>query len=179
MSTAPSQLRKAVVNVVAFAVLGALVLGATWLYASQRVPPQPLEFNHYVHVQQLGLSCLYCHSNAPRGQSAGLPQVNRCIACHNQLEPKSPATRALQKYAENGEAIPWVPVAIQPDFVYFSHAPHVQRGISCQTCHGEVGQSTVAQPIKNQNMGWCLSCHKNMSTPERFVQLSSCEACHK
>jgi len=85
----------------------------------------------------------------------------------------------LQKYAENGEAIPWVPVAIQPDFVYFSHAPHVQRGISCQTCHGEVGQSTVAQPIKNQNMGWCLSCHKNMSTPERFVQLSSCEACHK
>ncbi len=178
MAQASTPLRKALKSVIILTGLGLFVLGATWLYSSQQVPAQPLEFDHTVHVQQLGLSCLYCHSNAARGQSAGMPSLNRCMACHNQIEAKSKALQTLKEYAEKGESPPWVPVAIQPDFVYFSHAPHVQRGISCETCHGEVAQMTVAQPIKNQNMGWCLACHKNMA-PEQFARLSSCEACHK
>ncbi len=179
MGTPRSQWKKAVLTVVALVVLGGLVLGATWLYTSQQVPPQPLEFNHQVHVQQLGLSCLFCHSNAARGKSAGLPTTNRCMGCHAQLEPKTEAEKILREYYEKKEPIPWVPVAIQPDFVYFSHQPHVSKGIACETCHGEVGQYTIAPNLsKKQNMGWCLSCHKNLA-PEHFTGLSSCETCHK
>ncbi len=165
---------------VAGVVLAALVLwGAMLLYQSQQPPAQPLEFNHQRHVQDLGMSCLFCHSNAQRGVSAGLPSLTKCMACHNNIEPTTPALQTLQAYAEKGETIPWVPVAMQPDFVYFSHRPHVNAGVACETCHGEVGQMTVAEPIKNQNMGWCLSCHKNSVDAEHFVKLSDCATCHK
>ncbi len=194
---------------VAGVVLAALVLwGAVLLYQSQQPPAQPLEFNHQRHVQDLGISCLYCHSNAQRGVSAGLPSLTKCMACHNSIEPKTAAEKRLHEfaarkgqgqggpaegkggppegrgllrpYAMQDEPIPWVPVAMQPDFVYFSHRPHVNAGIACETCHGEVGQMTVAEPIKDQNMGWCLSCHKNMADDaEHFVKLSDCATCHK
>ena len=40
----------------------------------------------------------------------------------------------------NGSAIPWVRVHKAPDYVYFNHAVHVNRGISCVECHGRVDQ---------------------------------------
>jgi len=166
-------------TVVGFVVLGLLVLGAVGLYVSQKVPPQPLPFNHQVHVQKLGLSCLFCHSNAAKGQSAGLPTTRRCMGCHAQIEPKTEGERILRQYAKQNASIPWVPVAIMPDFVYFSHRVHVKAGLACERCHGEVGQSTIAPSLsKKQNMGWCLSCHKNLA-PDHFTKLSACETCHK
>ncbi len=41
--------------------------------------------------------------------------------------------------------------------------------VTCETCHGDVTQMTVAEPQRGQNMGWCLGCHQKMSTPEDFV----------
>ncbi len=155
------------------------LLFATW--QGQKAPAQPLAFNHQVHVEQVGLSCLYCHSNAQRGVSAGIPSLTKCMACHNSIEPKSKALKQLQAYAEKGEPIEWVPVAIQPDFVYFSHQPHVNAGLACETCHGEVGQTDIPQSyLDKQNMGWCLSCHKNNAVDEEhFLKLTDCSTCHK
>lgn len=167
--------RKWIVALVVLAVLG--VAAFVGYRVTQAVPEQPIAFNHQVHVG-LGVQCLYCHSNALRGQSAGLPTVSKCMGCHQQIQPRNDAQRKLYEYAEKGEPIPWVPVALQPDFVYFSHRPHLAAGLNCETCHGEVGQMTVAQPIKGQNMGWCLSCHKNLA-PEHFTKLSDCATCHK
>ncbi len=179
MQATSSQVRKAVITVVVLSVLGVLLVAAVGLYRSQQTPPQPLPFNHQVHVQKVGLSCLYCHSNANKGQSAGMPTTQRCIACHQQIEPTTEGERILRQYAENEESIPWVPVAIMPDFVYFSHQVHVNANISCEQCHGEVGQSTIAPSLtKKQNMGWCLACHQNQPQ-ERIARLTSCEACHK
>jgi len=140
---------------------------------------QPIAFDHSVHVEDVGVPCLYCHSNAQRGQSAGLPTLEKCQGCHNQIDPgDSQALQDLARYAEGNQPIKWVPVALQPDFVYFSHRPHINAGLNCESCHGEVGQMTVAQPQGDQNMGWCLSCHKELA-PENFVKLSDCATCHK
>jgi len=160
------------------AVLVVLGLGAFVGYrATQAVPAQPIAFNHQAHVD-VGVQCLYCHSNALRGQSAGLPTISKCMGCHQQMEPKTDGEKQLAEYAASGKPVKWVPVAIQPDFVYFSHRVHLAGGVNCETCHGEVGKMTVARPVVTQNMGWCLSCHKNLD-PEHFVKLSDCATCHK
>lgn len=153
-----------------------LVGGYFGLTYVQAAPPQPIEFNHSLHTG-LGIQCLYCHSSATRADSAGLPTLSKCMGCHNQIEVDNEEKRALAQYAESDTPIPWVPVAIQPDFIHFSHEPHLEAGFDCQECHGDVSSMTVAEPQEGQNMGWCLSCHQE-EAPERFMELSDCSTCH-
>ncbi len=111
------------------------------------------------------------------GPVAGLPTTNRCWSCHQQIQQESPELDKLASYVQQGESIPWVPVAIEPDFVHFNHRPHIAAGINCETCHGDVSQMEVAVPQPDQDMGWCLECHQKMA-PDKFVQLSDCSTCH-
>ncbi len=168
---------KKVLPLVVVAIL-LLVAGVFGLQRTQAAPPQPIAFNHSVHVN-LGVQCLYCHSGALRGQTAGLPTISKCMGCHQQIDPgDNPGKQALMEYAQSGQPVEWVPVAMMPDFVYFSHRPHVNAGLNCETCHGDVSKMTVAEPQKDMNMGWCLACHKGLA-PEHFVKLSDCATCHK
>ena len=54
-----------------------------------------------------------------------------------------------------------------PDYVYFNHAAHLNRGISCQSCHGRVDQMEVVYQENSLSMGWCLDCHK---APEKHLR---------
>jgi hypothetical protein len=56
--------------------------------------------------------------------------------------------------------VPWVRIHKAPDYVYFNHAVHVNRGISCFECHGRVDQMTVVAQAQPHSMGWCLECHR-------------------
>ena len=154
-------------------ILGGAVGG---IYFTQTTPPQPIAFPHDRHVG-MGAQCLYCHPAATWGPTAGLPTTAKCWGCHQQVQKKSPELEKLASYAAKGESIPWVPVAIQPDFVHFNHQPHVAAGVSCETCHGDISKMTVAEPQSGQNMGWCLDCHQRMR-PKDFVRLSDCSTCH-
>lgn len=150
------------------------------LWTTQQAPPQPIEYNHQVHVS-LGVQCLYCHPGAWKQASAGLPTTAKCWGCHQQMANSKPAQQVLVQYAENNREIPWVPVFIQPDFVYFNHRPHIAAGVNCETCHGEIGREKIAQPIAGQNMGWCLACHRQHAAgnPELLTKLSDCYTCHR
>lgn len=161
------------------AVLAVLVVVggiAAGIFLTQVPPEQPIEFPHDRHVG-IGASCLYCHPGATTGPTAGLPSIDKCWGCHQQVQKQSPRLAVLASYVEKDEAIPWVPVAIQPDFVQFTHQPHLTAGLECADCHGDVAQMTVAESQKGQNMGWCLSCHKKMA-PEKWTKLSDCATCH-
>lgn len=149
---------------------------AAAIFFTQTPPDQPIQFPHDRHVG-MGASCLYCHPGAALGPTAGLPGIEKCWGCHQQVQKKSPELTILASFVERNEAVPWVPVAIQPDFVHFNHKPHVTAGVDCATCHGDLSKMTVAEPQKGQNMGWCLSCHKEMA-PEQWTKLSDCATCH-
>jgi hypothetical protein len=165
---------------IGLAVVLVLVLGGTagGIYLTQTTPPQPIQFPHSVHVG-IGAQCLYCHPGAVTGPVAGLPTQAKCWGCHQQVKKTdtSPELQKLVKYVKDNQPIPWVPVAIEPDFVHFNHRPHIAAGLSCENCHGNVAKMKTAVRQKGQNMGWCLDCHKRMR-PEKFVKLSSCETCH-
>jgi hypothetical protein len=67
----------------------------------------------------------------------------------------------------DGKPIEWVRVHKAPDYVYFNHSAHVNRGISCQSCHGNVDQMEVVYQAEAQSMSWCLDCHR---APEKHLR---------
>jgi hypothetical protein len=163
-------------GIVLLLIVAAVIYG---LYQTQLSPPQPIQFPHSKHIS-LGVQCLYCHPGALRGQSPGLPTEAKCYACHQQVNKTSTELDKLTSYVKNDQAIAWVPVFILPDFVYYSHRPHIAAGLNCENCHGEIGQETVAQPQK-MNMGWCLNCHRTRfkDDPVMLTKLTDCVNCHR
>ena len=101
-------------------------LVAYGLYTTQQSPEQPIQFRHDIHVN-LQVQCLYCHPGALRGASPGLPTLNKCWGCHQQMNitKTSQLLKPLVAAIENGTPLRWVPVAQVPDFVQFNHRPHV------------------------------------------------------
>lgn len=57
--------------------------------------------------------------------------------------------------------IPWQRVTQLPDFVYFDHAIHVNKGVGCETCHGRVDQMAQVRQVAPLTMSWCVECHRN------------------
>jgi hypothetical protein len=158
-----------------------IVSGGAWgIYQTQIPPEQPIQFPHNIHVG-LQIQCLYCHPGAWRQASAGIPTQTKCWGCHQQIPIKTADQQKLADYVKAEMPIPWVPVFIQPDFVYFNHRPHIAAGVNCETCHGELSYMKVAQPQPKRNMGWCLNCHRTKAAndPEKFTRLTDCATCHR
>jgi hypothetical protein len=137
---------------------------------------QPIAFNHQVMVQ-LGIDCVFCHTEARRSPAAGMPSVELCMGCHKIIGTSSPEIQKLTGYWQRQEPVPWVRVNKLPRFVYFSHQVHVVAGgLNCEQCHGDVGHMSVAQPVVKMNMGWCLHCHEKQPNAP---QLMDCVVCHQ
>jgi hypothetical protein len=150
------------------------------IWTTQQPPPQPIQFNHNLHVG-FGVQCLYCHPGAWQQASAGIPTSAKCWGCHQQIPIKNADQQTLADAVASGKPIQWVPVFIQPDYVYFNHRPHIAAGLNCENCHGEISRMTVAQPQKGQNMGWCLNCHREKAAgdDEKLAKLIDCATCHR
>jgi hypothetical protein len=140
-------------------------------------PKQPIDFSHQRH-SQAGVDCLFCHPNALRSEIAGLPSVQKCVGCHEVIATDQPEINAVLGYWEDGQAIPWRPVVNLDDYVFFSHHAHTRAGVSCETCHGNVGQMGSAREVLHMDMGWCLDCHLEQP-PERVGKLVDCLTCHE
>jgi len=132
------------------------------------MPTQPVEYDHYLHATQVGLDCRYCHTYVDKSGHANIPDVGTCMNCHNAIKVDSEALAPIrQAYDNNLKPIAWVRVHETPDYVYFNHAVHVNRGVSCVECHGQVNEMTKVWHDKTLSMGFCLECHRN---PEQFVR---------
>jgi hypothetical protein len=123
-------------------------------------PVQPVPFSHAKHVGELGLDCRYCHSYVEKSGFANLPTAQTCMNCHNQIKTSSPMLAIVRQSYQTGAPVPWVQVHQVPDYVYFNHAIHINRGVSCVECHGRVDQMDVVTHVKPLSMGFCLDCHR-------------------
>ena len=133
---------------------------------------QPIDFSHEHHVTEIGIDCQFCHAYARRGPVAGIPSVQRCAGCHQTVLSEQPEIVKVLEYWDNKEPIPWVRVHDLPDYVRFSHKPHIRAGVNCADCHGDVASMEAAVQAESLSMGWCLDCHKEREASR------DCLVCH-
>jgi mono/diheme cytochrome c family protein len=58
--------------------------------------------------------------------------------------------------------IQWQRVHKLPDYVRnFPHSAHLNAGVSCISCHGNIARMPVVWQHESLSMGWCLSCHRD------------------
>ena len=133
---------------------------------------QPIAFSHAHHVTDVGLDCQMCHVYARRSPVAGIPSVETCAGCHEQVLSDRPEIQKVLEYWKTRQPIPWVRIHDLPDYARFSHKRHVLDGIDCAECHGDVGQMEAAVQVESLSMGWCVTCHE-----ERGASLD-CLTCH-
>ncbi|MBU0995872.1 MAG: cytochrome C [Proteobacteria bacterium] len=101
---------------------------------------QPIDFNHQIHMDAVSDGCESCHFFREDGSFSGVPTIAQCIECHEEAQTEDPnEIKLVQEYIANGEEVPWLVYARQPDCVFFSHAAH--KEMDCTTCHGDIGHS--------------------------------------
>ena len=122
---------------------------------------QPIEFDHRHHAGDEQIDCRYCHWTVENSPSAGIPSTTVCVSCHAQVWNKSPYLNEVRKAFFTDQPIPWVRVHNLPDFVYFNHSIHVNKGVGCVTCHGRVDEMGAVYQQAPLTMSWCLDCHRN------------------
>ncbi len=168
-----------VIGLLLFLLLVGLILAVFALSRAYAMPPQPLPFRHSAHVQA-GVPCTFCHAGVTTGPVAGIPSLAKCMGCHNAVQGRDPRAQAdIQRLVEqwkSGKPVQWVKVNDQPDFVRFSHQPHIAAGVACESCHGDVASMGYARAY-NLNMGFCLNCHRRQP-PDKVARLIDCTICH-
>ena len=122
---------------------------------------QPVQFDHRHHNADLGIDCRYCHSTVDKSPKAGVPSTEFCLNCHSQVWNESPKLEKVRRSQIEGKPIEWNKVNDVPDFVYFNHSIHVNKGVGCVTCHGRVDKMAAVQKAEPLTMRWCLDCHRN------------------
>ncbi len=155
-----------------FFVAGLLVIFAEvnrspWMTQVHTARDQPIQFSHERHVGGNGIDCRYCHTSVEESGFAGIPPTKTCMNCHSQIFADSPFLEPVRESFRTGRSIEWTRVHDLPDYVYFNHGIHVNKGIGCSTCHGQVDRMPLMWQDQSLQMEWCLDCHRN---PERYVR---------
>ena len=122
---------------------------------------QPIPFSHAHHVGGLGIDCRYCHTSVEVSSFAGIPPTKTCMNCHSQIWSASPTLEPVRESYRTGVSIRWTRVNDLPDYVYFNHSIHVNKGIGCESCHGRVDRMALTWQENSLQMDWCLDCHRD------------------
>src|SRR6476661_5870134 len=130
-------------------------------------PEQPVPFSHQHHAAGLGLDCRYCHTSVEDSSFAGIPPTKTCMNCHAQIWTNAPMLEPVRESFRTGKALRWERVHDLPDFVYFDHSIHINKGVGCQSCHGPVDHMPLMYQANSLQMEWCLDCHR---APDKFLR---------
>src|SRR3954468_19893811 len=129
--------------------------------------PQPTPFSHEHHVAALGIDCRYCHTSVEVSAFAGIPPTKTCMNCHSQIWTGAPLLEPVRESYRSGKSLVWTRVNDLPDFVYFNHSIHINKGVGCNTCHGQVDRMPLMYQNASLQMEWCLACHR---APEKVLR---------
>lgn len=136
-------------------------------------PAQPLPYSHKKHLA-FGLECKKCHTNPEPGKLMTFPATSTCMECHATIAKDKPAIQKLAEFAKSKQAIPWVRVYTVLPGVAWSHRPHLEASVKCETCHGQVREmDAVSEVTSVTTMYVCLNCH------EMNHAKAACDTCHK
>ncbi len=128
---------------------------------------QPVPFSHVRHVGGNGIDCRYCHTSVETSNFAGIPPTKTCMNCHSQIWTNAAMLEPIRESFRSGRSIQWNRVNELPDFVYFDHSIHINKGVGCDSCHGPVDRMPLMYAKGSLQMEWCLDCHR---APEKNLR---------
>jgi hypothetical protein len=192
----------------AVAAAGAAFFRSDYVSGVGDAKAQPVQFSHNHHVAGVGLDCRYCHTSVEKSQFAGIPPTRTCMTCHSQIFNEAPILEPVRESYRTDKSLEWVRLHDLANFAYFNHQIHVNKGVGCTTCHGQIDSMQLTFKTSTLFMEWCLKCHRNPEanlrekadifktqytppTPERQHQLAaeykiqskelltSCSTCHR
>ena len=165
------------------------------------MPVQPIHYSHKIHSGANQIECQYCHSSVRKSKHSGIPSLNVCMNCHQNIAEyngeedlekgytKDFYTNEIKKlykavgwdeesrtYTGDTEPVKWVRIHNLPDFVYFNHSQHVNvGGIDCKECHGPIEEMEIVYQHSSLTMGWCINCHResevNVKNNEYYTKI--------
>lgn len=141
------------------AVLG--IARAPYMTRQNVTREQPIQFSHKHHVGDDGLDCRYCHTGVETSAVAGIPPTKTCMNCHSVLFNNASYLEPVRESYRTDKSIEWVKVHRLADFAYFNHSIHVNKGIGCSSCHGQVNQMPLVFQAQTLLMSFCIDCHRN------------------
>lgn len=148
-------------------------------------PEQPIKFSHKLHAGNMNIDCQYCHTSVDKGRFASVPSADICMNCHSVARRDKDEIKKLVEYYEKNQPIPWKRVHKLGDFAYFNHSAHINKGIDCKNCHGDVARMEIISQVNSFTMGACLDCHRQAHSrlPELKDKIKkgpdNCNACHR
>ncbi|HEX4123083.1 MAG TPA: cytochrome c3 family protein [Tepidisphaeraceae bacterium] len=144
-----------------------LWFGSSWATGAGRFVDQPVPFSHLHHVRGLGIDCRYCHTTVDTSSFAGFPPTKTCITCHSEIFRDAPMLEPVRESWRTGLPMHWNRVNNLPGYVFFDHSAHVQNGVGCSSCHGNVALMPMTAQAVSLQMAWCLDCHRQ---PENYLR---------
>ena len=158
-------------------VVGVLLFSAIGFWATPAIlyaeKPQPFQFNHKLHMEQVTLGCESCHSYREDGSFTGIPGMDKCKECHSDTpQGDTPEEKVfVEEYIRKDKPVPWHEYAKQPACVFFSHAAHTgNAGLDCKRCHGDHGETDHLRPYEyNRLNGYSRDLGLEHSLLERML----------
>jgi hypothetical protein len=141
--------------------------GSAYVTRQAQAREQPVPFSHAHHVGGMGVDCRYCHTTVETSGFANIPPTKTCMNCHSQIWNQSPTLEPVRASFRTNTSIKWTRVHDLPDFVYFNHSIHVNKGVGCETCHGRVDRMALTWQESTLQMSWCIDCHR---APEKALR---------
>jgi hypothetical protein len=140
-------------------------------------PVQPIPYNHKTHLA-LGLQCQDCHKNPEPGVLMTFPGTSKCMQCHATTAKDKPTIQSLTEYDKSHKPVPWLRVYTVLPGVQWAHRKHLDAGIACEACHGQVRQMDVMAEVTSvTSMGGCQNCHISTAARAHGAK-TTCVTCH-
>lgn len=128
-----------------------------------------IKFSHQFHLEEVGATCLTCHTNAEANAGKGAtnhPTMESCGQCH---EAQIDEQECDMCHSQVDEAHPF---DVELHHKNFSHKQHLQQGVECTFCHKGLTTVDKADEENLPEMRVCWSCHDNKTAPR------NCYSCH-
>jgi len=166
---------------VLFAAGGCALFGCAMVGGLFSPRPTISGFNHQVHAEEVGLACDDCHEDVGDSDKPGMPFLDFCLACHEDLDEDKPEElRATAFFDEDGESTS-AHVTALADEIVFSHLAHANHyDLECADCHAGIESSRAITAGLAMTMASCVDCHeaKEAGVSATGVAAGECAYCH-
>ncbi len=147
-----------------------------------RTVEQPIQFNHKVHSEAVGMTCDDCHPSVPTDASPAFP-ISTCAVPRREGEQRGRAAprRALRRDGARGAVAR--PRAAARERLLLPRAAHRAK-IACERCHGPHGESPRRAPVQENRLTWYSrdiwgpSPTRPRGTWEG-MKMTDCSSCHR